>query len=176
MFIELLRADYHKEAVTHIRESRRFELMYTLQVKSDQHVTRIPRSVRVWSQTICISHGPRIATFCVVINRFEQIHYPKKNGSRPNPQHDGWSVCGSVPRFSTITANEAVEKRQTFVDSRLLALSGSYLWHAIGMFNNCSRGSTHRSLIDTGGATTLEVPVFHISLSDLPNRRSQLFT
>jgi hypothetical protein len=55
----------------------------------DQHVTRIPRSVRVWSQTICISRGSRIETFRVVINRFEQIHYPKKKGSRPNPQHDG---------------------------------------------------------------------------------------
>jgi hypothetical protein len=34
--------------------------------------------------------------------------------------------------------------------------------HAIGTFNTCSQGPTHRSLIDTGGATTLEVPVCHI--------------
>jgi hypothetical protein len=31
--------------------------------KSDQHTTRIPRSVRVWSQTIRISRGQCIATF-----------------------------------------------------------------------------------------------------------------
>jgi hypothetical protein len=36
-------------------------------------------------------------------------------------------------------------------------------------------GSTHRFLIDTGGATTLEVPAFYITLPDLPNRRSSAF-
>jgi hypothetical protein len=49
MPLSYLRANGHKQAVTHIRESRQFELMYTLQGKPDQHTTRIPRSVRVWS-------------------------------------------------------------------------------------------------------------------------------
>jgi predicted GTPase len=31
MLLRYLRDDYHKQAVTHIRESRRFESMYTLQ-------------------------------------------------------------------------------------------------------------------------------------------------
>jgi hypothetical protein len=48
--------------------------MYTLQRKPNQHATRIPRSVRIWSQTIRISRGQRIATFHVVVNRFEEIH------------------------------------------------------------------------------------------------------
>jgi hypothetical protein len=38
--------------------------------KLDQYATRIPRSVRVWSKTIRISHGERRATFHEVINRF----------------------------------------------------------------------------------------------------------
>jgi hypothetical protein len=42
--------------------------------KPDQHVTRFSRSVRVWSKTIRISHGPHIAIFYTVVNRFEQIH------------------------------------------------------------------------------------------------------
>jgi hypothetical protein len=42
--------------------------------KPDQHVTRFPRSVRVWSMTIRISRGPHITTFHTVINRFEQIY------------------------------------------------------------------------------------------------------
>jgi hypothetical protein len=42
--------------------------------KPNQHVTRIPRSVRIWSQTICISHGQRIATFREVINSDGQSH------------------------------------------------------------------------------------------------------
>jgi hypothetical protein len=34
MPLSYLRDDYHKQAVTHIRESRRFESMYTLQGKT----------------------------------------------------------------------------------------------------------------------------------------------
>jgi hypothetical protein len=39
---------------------------------------------------------------------------------------------------------------QPSVDCQLLGLLGPYLCHAIGMFNTCSRGPTHRSLTDTG--------------------------
>jgi hypothetical protein len=46
--------------------------------KPDQHATRIPCSVRVWSKTIHISHGQYIATFHTVVNRFEQIHCPPR--------------------------------------------------------------------------------------------------
>jgi hypothetical protein len=49
--------------ITHIRESWRFKLMYTVQEKPDQHATRFQFSVLIWSQTIRISRGPRIATF-----------------------------------------------------------------------------------------------------------------
>jgi hypothetical protein len=80
MSLTYLRADGHKQAVTHIRELRRFESMYTLQGKPDQHATRIPRSVRIWSQTIRISRGQRIAIFCVVINRVEQGQCSQEKG------------------------------------------------------------------------------------------------
>jgi hypothetical protein len=39
MQLSYLRDDCHKQSVTHIRESRRFESMYTLQGKPDQHDT-----------------------------------------------------------------------------------------------------------------------------------------
>jgi hypothetical protein len=42
--------------------------------KPDQHATRFSRSVRVWSMTIHISHGPHIATSHTTVNRFEQIY------------------------------------------------------------------------------------------------------
>jgi hypothetical protein len=42
--------------------------------KPDQHATRFPLSVHVWSKTIRISRNPHIAIFCTVINRFEQIN------------------------------------------------------------------------------------------------------
>jgi hypothetical protein len=85
--------------------------------KPDQHATRIPRPIRIWSQTICISRGQRIATFHLVINRFAQIHSPVKKGSRHNPQLDGHLIHRSVPSFSPTTANEVVEKRQSSVDN-----------------------------------------------------------
>jgi hypothetical protein len=48
--------------------------------KPDQHATRFPWSVHVWSKTICISRGPHIATFRVVVNRFERVHCPWVEG------------------------------------------------------------------------------------------------
>jgi hypothetical protein len=39
---------------------------------------------------------------------------------------------------------------QTSINSRLLGLLGPYHRHAIGTFNTCSWGPTHRSLTDTG--------------------------
>jgi hypothetical protein len=55
--------------------------MYTLQGKKpNQHATRFPWSVRVWSMTMRISCSPHIATFHIVINRFEQIHCTREEG------------------------------------------------------------------------------------------------
>jgi hypothetical protein len=52
-----------------------------------------------------------------------------------------------------------VEKSQASVDNRLLGLPNPYHWHAIGTFNTLSRGSTHRSLTDTGrGYNHLRAP------------------
>jgi hypothetical protein len=67
-------------------------------------------------------------------------------------------------------------QNQASTDGRLLGLLGRYHQYAIGMFNTCSRGPTHRSLTDTGRGTTLEVLMFHIPLPDLPNQLSLLFT
>jgi hypothetical protein len=50
-----------------------------------QHATRIPYSVHVWSQTIRISRGQCIATFHVVVNRFEQIQYSLEEGLSTQP-------------------------------------------------------------------------------------------
>jgi hypothetical protein len=54
--------------------------MYTLQGKTRPTQHTLSRSVRVWPSIIRISLGPRIATFCVVINRLEQVYYPREEG------------------------------------------------------------------------------------------------
>jgi hypothetical protein len=80
---------------------------------------------------------------------------PKKKDSRHNPQYDGWLIRRSVPNFSPEPAIEAVEVKPPSVDGRLLGLLVPYHRHAIGTFNTCSRGSTHRSLTDTSGGYNL---------------------
>jgi hypothetical protein len=42
--------------------------------KSDQHTIRFPRSVRVWSKTMHISHGPHIANFCEMLTDLDRSH------------------------------------------------------------------------------------------------------
>jgi hypothetical protein len=48
--------------------------------KPNQHATRFPRLVRIWSTTIRISRGAHIATFHTVVNRFEQIYCTREEG------------------------------------------------------------------------------------------------
>jgi hypothetical protein len=118
--------------------------------KPDQHTTRFPRSVRVWSMMIRISCGPHIATFHTVINRFEQIHYTQEKGlltqSTAWRSSDPW-VCTQLLSHNS---QRAVGKSQAPVDNQLLCLLGPYHQHAIGTFNTCSQGPTEQSLIDTG--------------------------
>jgi hypothetical protein len=80
---------------------------------------------------------------------------PEKNGSRYNPQHTGWSIRGSVPSFSLEPTNETMGVSQAHVDDQLLGLPGPYRRYAIGTFNTCSRGPTHRSLTDIDGGYNL---------------------
>jgi hypothetical protein len=80
---------------------------------------------------------------------------PEKKGSRHNPQHAGWPIRGSVPSFSPEAAIKAVGVKTSSVSNQLLDLPGPYHWHVIGTFTTCSRGSTHQSLIDTGGGYNL---------------------
>jgi hypothetical protein len=82
--------------------------------KPDQHATRIPRSVRVWSQIIRISRGQLISTFHKVVNRVKHGHYSREKGSQQNQQHAGWPIHGSIVSFSPEPTNEAVGAKPTF--------------------------------------------------------------
>jgi hypothetical protein len=52
--------------------------MYTLQGKPEQQATHIPLSVRIWSQTIHISRGQRIATIRLVPTWSKQAPTPEE--------------------------------------------------------------------------------------------------
>jgi hypothetical protein len=134
----------------------------------DQHTTRFPRSVRIWSTTICISRGPHIATFHTIVNRFEQIHCTQEEGllTQSTAQHP------SDPQVRTQllshSSQRAVGKSQAPVDNRLLGLPDPYHRYAIDTFNICSRGPTERSLIDTSGG-------YNLGGASLPHTHSPTF-
>jgi hypothetical protein len=151
MPLSYLHDDCHKQALTHIRESRWFESMYTLQGKTQPiwHV-RFPCQSTYARRTLPTG-GPRTWQHFV---RHWHIWIdptaPEKKGSRHNPQHAGWPIRGSIPSFSPEPANEVGGVSQAPDGDQLLGLSVSYHRHVIGTFNTCSWGPTHRSLTDTG--------------------------
>jgi hypothetical protein len=63
---------------------------------------------------------------------------------------------GPYPSFSPEPANEAGGVSQAPDGDQVLGLSGPYHRHTIDTFNTCSRGPTHRSLLDTGGGYNLK--------------------
>jgi hypothetical protein len=128
--------------------------MYTLQGKPNQHATRFPHSVRVWSTTIRISRGPYIATFHTIVNRFEQIHCTREEA--PDTIHSTTVIRSADPYPASLPQQpKSSGEKSTPVDNRLLGLPGPHHRLAIGTFNTCSRGPTERSLIDTGGGYNL---------------------
>jgi hypothetical protein len=73
--------DCHKQAVTHIRESRRFGSMYTpYRGKPDQHATLFSRSVHIWSKTIRISRGPHTTTICDTSTDLDRSYCTREKG------------------------------------------------------------------------------------------------
>jgi hypothetical protein len=127
MLLSYLRADGHKQVVTHIRESRRFESMYTLQGKPNQYTIRIPRSVCVWSQTIHISHGQRIATFRESPTDLDGSHYSReKRISDYIPSTPTDRSAGLHPISLLLSTKEVVGLSQASVDGGLLGLPDLY--------------------------------------------------
>jgi hypothetical protein len=142
--------------------------MYTLQGKPNQHATRFPHSVRVWSTTIRISRGPHIATFHTVTNRFEQIHCTREEGLPTQSTARRPSDPRVYTQLLSHNSQRAVGEKSTPVDNWLLGLPGPYHQHTIGTFNTCSRGPTERSLIDTGEG-------YNLGGAGLPHTHSPTF-
>jgi hypothetical protein len=125
--LSYLRDDCHKQAVL-ISESRGDSNQYTpCMEKPDQHAKRFPQSVCIWSSTIHISRGSRVATFCVVINRVEQEHcsWEKKAPDIIYNTTAYWSV-GQYPISLPSQLMKQWGQSQPPVDGRLLGLPGLY--------------------------------------------------
>jgi hypothetical protein len=83
------------------------------------------------------------------------------------PNTSGDPSVGPHPVSLILSTKEVVGLSQTFVDSRPLVLPGLYHQHAIGTFNTCSLGLTHRSLTDTGGGYNHLRALSSVRLSNL---------
>jgi hypothetical protein len=114
--------------------------------KPDQHATRFPRSIQIWSRTI---HFPR-STWAT----FRQSPWGRNRSLHPEEvlatkdrlaQSSSWVAsfflpC-DIPRVGERSFGPVVTQLQQ---------------HVIGIFNTCSWGPTHRSLTDIGGGYSLE--------------------
>jgi hypothetical protein len=178
MPLTYLRDNCHKQAVTHIWVSRWFKSMYTLQGKTrpTRHMASMinPRMVQDHTYLTRSMHSnPSRDT-----NSVGQSHCTREKRlltqSTARWLTDPW-VC---TQFLSQASQWSSEESQTSVDSRLLDLPDPYHWHAISTFNTCSRGSTHRSLTDTGrgynlggtGFTHIHSPTFPTSCLHFPLR------
>jgi hypothetical protein len=143
--------------------------MYTLQGKFDQHDMYVSHaSSRTFSvhflQAVLI--GDNLSW---VINRVGQSHCSREKGLPTQSRACQLTDPQVRTQFLSQGNQWSSEESQTFIDSRLLGLPGPYQQHAIGTFNTCSRGSTHRYLTDTGGGYNLK----GVSFSHTTPRPSQ---
>jgi hypothetical protein len=86
-----------------------------------------------------------------VIDRVGWILLPPRKSAPDSTSQPRWEARGTRLSFSPNRVIEAVGLSQASINDSLLGLPGLYHRHAIGTFNTCSRGSTHRSLTDIGG-------------------------
>jgi hypothetical protein len=90
-----------------------------------------------------------------VTNRVGHSHCSREKGlptqSTACRLTDPWVRTQFLSRVSQWSSGES----QTSINNMPLGLPGPYQRHAIGTFNTCSRGPTHRFLTDIGGGYNL---------------------
>jgi hypothetical protein len=80
MTLSYLRDDCHKQAVTHIESCGDSNRCTPYRGKSDQHTTRFPHSICVWSKTIHISRGSHITTLHETQTDLDRSHCSWEKG------------------------------------------------------------------------------------------------
>jgi hypothetical protein len=161
MPLSYLRDDCHKQVVTHIWESRWFESMYTLQWKTGptRHLYFPLQSTH--ARHTLSAGSPRMWYPFIGSHKVETGPYTRKKSWQLKidwpSRRLGWPHSSSHATALELGREVLAQWLHSYI-----SLLGPYHQHAIGTFNTCSRGPTERSLIDTGGATTLEVPACHI--------------
>jgi hypothetical protein len=128
--------------------------------KPDQHVTRFPSSVRVWSMTIRISRDP----------------HRREEGLPTQSTAPGRPIRRVVPNFFPTTVNGAVGKKSSFCWQPTNSLTGLISPACDRYVQYLLTGPTERSLIDTGegynlddaGLPCIHSPIFPTSCPHFP--------
>jgi hypothetical protein len=116
----------------------------------------LPTPVHIHPVYASCGQSPYVATFSRVVNRVGHSHCSREKGLPTQSTTHRLTDPRIRTQFLSWTSQWSSGKSHTSINSRLLGLPGAYHWHAIGTFNTCSQGPTHRSLTDTGGGYNLE--------------------
>jgi hypothetical protein len=124
--------------------------------KHDQHAIHIPRSVRVWSQTIHISRGQHIAIFHESPTDLDGSHCSQEKGlPTQSPAHRS-----TDPRVCTQFLSQANQwssrLKPSFCRWQATRLTGPISPACNQYVQYLLTEANHRSLIDTGGGYSLE--------------------
>jgi hypothetical protein len=122
--------------------------MYTVQEKTRQCIMYASHVLPVYASC---GQSPYVATFHESSTELNRLTAPEKKGSRHNPQRTADRSVSSYPASLPSQPMKQWGQSQASINGRLLGLLGSYHQYAIGTFNTCSWGPTHRFLTDTGG-------------------------
>jgi hypothetical protein len=106
-----------------------------------------------------ISCGLRRQLFAS-LHEDETCPYTRKKSWWPKTDRLTQSSSRATSFFLPYDGPRVGERGFGQVVTQLYQLTDPYHQHAIGTFNTCSRGSTHRSLTNTGGGYNLEVASF----------------
>jgi hypothetical protein len=152
MPLNYLRDFCHKQVVTHIRESRRFESMYTLQGKTwpTRHTLPMlsPHIVQDHMYLTCSTYSNPSRSHQ---QSWAGLLLPRKRA--PGTIHNTLVDWFTGPYLVSLPSQPMNQwgQSQAYVDGGYCAYWARKHQHAIGMFNTCSRGPPHRSLTNTGG-------------------------
>jgi hypothetical protein len=139
-----------RQAVTHIRELRRFELMYTL--KGKIWYTRHVRFPRQPTYTTCMPPTGDPHTwqpFTLTQQSWTDSPLPRKSAPDSTSQPN-WVACRTHLSFSPRHNHwSSAFKPNIYWRICCIGLLGPYHQHVISTFNTCSQGPTHQSLTDT---------------------------
>jgi hypothetical protein len=123
--------------------------------KSDQHdmyashtSPHTPGVCFLWAVPVC-------GNLSRVVNRVRQSHCSREKWFPTQSTTRRLTDLRIRTQFLSWTSQWSSGESHTSINSRLLGLPDPYHRYAIGTFNTCSHGPTHRSLTDTGGGYNL---------------------